>query len=36
MGGSLLFGLIAGLLVQVALLAHETVFVKAAQDVPLS
>ena len=36
LGGSLLFGLIAGLLVQVALLAHETVFVKAAQDVPLS
>lgn len=36
LGESLLFGLIAGLLVQVALLAHETVFVKAAQDVPLS
>ena len=36
LGGSLWFGVIAGLVVQVALLAHETVFVKAAQDVPLS
>ena len=36
LNGSLVFGVIAGVLVQVALLMHETVYVKAAQDVPLS
>ena len=36
LGASLWFGVVAGLIIQIALLAHETVFVKAAQDVPLS
>lgn len=36
LGGSVWFGVVGGLLVQVGLLAHETVFIKAGQDVPLS
>jgi Fe-S-cluster-containing dehydrogenase component/formate-dependent nitrite reductase membrane component NrfD len=36
LGGSVWFGVVGGLLAQVALLAHETVFIKAGQDVPLS
>ncbi|EHR50822.1 Fe-S-cluster-containing hydrogenase subunit [Saccharomonospora marina XMU15] len=34
--GSLALGLLAGLVVQAALLAYESVFVRAGQDVPLS
>jgi hypothetical protein len=36
LGASVWLGVAAGLLVQVPLLAYESVFVKAAQDVPLS
>ena len=35
-GGALVAALVAGLLVQIALLAYESVFVRAGQDVPLS
>lgn len=36
LGASVWFGVVAGVVVQVGLLAHETVFIKAGQDVPLS
>jgi Fe-S-cluster-containing dehydrogenase component/formate-dependent nitrite reductase membrane component NrfD len=36
LGGSIWFGVLAGIVVQFGLLAHETVYVKAAQDPPLS
>ena len=36
LGASVWLGVVVGLLVQVPLLAYESVFVKAAQDVPLS
>jgi Fe-S-cluster-containing dehydrogenase component/formate-dependent nitrite reductase membrane component NrfD len=36
LGGSIWFGVLAGILVQIGLLAHEMVYVKAAQDPPLS
>jgi len=36
LGGSIWFGVLAGILVQVGLIAHESVYVKAAQDPPLS
>jgi Fe-S-cluster-containing dehydrogenase component/formate-dependent nitrite reductase membrane component NrfD len=36
LGGSIWFGVLAGIIVQVGLLAHEMVYVKAAQDPPLS
>lgn len=35
-GASVYLGLVAGLIVQVALWTHEKIFVQAAQDVPLS
>jgi len=36
LGASAWLGVLVGLVVQVPLLAYESVFVKAAQDVPLS